>query len=426
MIMSVWGLALCGYTPLVPGTAVTVTPSDARLIYEGRWEARDGSRVADWPCTGVRLVVESTSDEGAVHIAWRGVRTRILAAVSWASNNSRVSETVLKGSATDWPLWFGKSGGAVTRSSLMLPRGRFTILLRKLTSATPYAMGIGRFFSPSLLEFYGLELDESVKLLAADEHWAPRARIRFIGASDTAGYCVDGTPETSTYETTLNGWSYSNCDSAYPGIVGRKLEAFISVQALAGAGVTQNAFANIPDAVGRLTMAHLLNRTLQTDERVWNEKLSPPNDLVVISLGGNDFNHQKVDQLPSNASFHAAYTSMLDGIFDARRTPAGEFAVAAICGMGSPDEMRYDPNNYRCRPCPHVEDAVKGYKEAHPERHLEYISIPCDGGVVSGQGDMGCAGHKNAVGQGEVADYLVPRLERLLARMRQPGEGLIT
>ena len=45
--------------------------------------------------------------------------------------------------------------------------------------------------------------------------------------------------------------------------------------------------------LGRLTLPDYYNRTMQSDDSpktVWNPELFEP-DLVVISLGGNDYNH---------------------------------------------------------------------------------------------------------------------------------------
>ena len=49
------------------------------------------------------------------------------------------------------------------------------------------------------------------------------------------------------------------------------------------------------------------NRTLETAETpLWDFTAQQPN-LVVISLGGNDYNHQK-GNTPSNQTFNAAYS----------------------------------------------------------------------------------------------------------------------
>ena len=72
----------------------------------------------------------------------------------------------------------------------------YTISLRKLSTAEPFAPGVAtHFFKPSTFEFFGVELNEGARL--GDAPKAAEHRIQFLGASDTAGYCIDGTPKTS-------------------------------------------------------------------------------------------------------------------------------------------------------------------------------------------------------------------------------------
>ena len=69
--------------------------------------------------------------------------------------------------------------------------------------------------------------------------------------------------------------------------------------------------------MGKLTLPDFYNRTMESDDNpatLWNpEKFVP--DLVVISLGGNDYNHQGGD-VPSNATFNQAYEDFMLRIFD--------------------------------------------------------------------------------------------------------------
>ena len=89
--------------------------------------------------------------------------------------------------------------------------------------------------------------------------------------------------------------------------------------------------------------------------------------------------------------------------------------IAAVCGMGDPTEAARDPDNDRCSPCPHVEDAVNSFKQKYGDQYsVEYTFIPCDGTVVTGTDDIGCAGHKNRLGQQQVADFLVPKLKTMM------------
>ena len=103
-------------------------------------------------------------------------------------------------------------------------------------------------------------------------------------------------------------------------------------------------------------MADLHSRTLQSQEKPqWNySKETAGADLVVVSLGGNDYNHQK-GKVPDDAAFAEAYATFLDGLYaQYERSGRDELVVVSVCGQGSPAEAAYDPDNNRCRPCPHV------------------------------------------------------------------------
>ena len=183
-------------------------------------------------------------------------------------------------------------------------------------------------------------------------------------------------------------------------------------------------------------MPDLWNRTLQTrapgDKKgggvAWNFSAHPAPDAVVVSLGGNDFNHQG-GHVPSNTSFDQHYEHFIGRIFGAydhdhaehassggSSAAAGGTHVVALCGMGDPEEAKTDPDNNRCRPCPHVEAAVAAFAAANPtlKQRLHYIFVPCDGSVVTGDGDIGCNGHKNRAGQLEVARFVAPKLGEIL------------
>ena len=367
--------------------ARAVAPADPRIVYEGRWLFEDGVATADWPCSSLRFGVVNAS---RFSVTWRGARTRLLA-TAFDASGAVLAEHELVGPSVELPF------AAPQKDDVALPAGAARVALRKLTSATPYSAGVGKVL-PSVVELHGLD----VPGLAAAAP-APR-RVDFVGASDTAGYCVDGTVNTSSVADKLLGWEYANCAYGYPGVLGRALGADVSVQALAGAGLTQNANAASPWQIGEATMAELFTRSLQTRNESWDGDAP---DLAVVSLGGNDFNHQDGD-VPSNETFAAAYAALLDRIF-----AGGAPAVAAVCGMGSPAEAAFDPDNNRCKPCPHVEGAVEAYRTANPARRAAYVFVPCDGTVVTDHGDIGCDGHKNRAGQAEVARFLEPKLREI-------------
>jgi len=84
--------------------------------------------------------------------------------------------------------------------------------------------------------------------------------------------------------------------------------------------------------------------------------------------------------------------------------------------MGSPNEAQEDPDNSRCSPCPHVDDALKDFIVKYKDlaKNIHHLLIPCDGSVVTGVDDIGCQGHKNEKGQKKVADFIQPHLDSIL------------
>lgn len=172
----------------------------------------------------------------------------------------------------------------------------------------------------------------------------------------------------------------------YSAVLARQFDAALSVQAISGIGLTQNANAAEQWQMGALAMPPYFQRTLQQrSEPLWD--FDKRFDLVLVSLGGNDYNHQN-GHVPTNASFSKAFEHFADFVL----THTGNTSkLVAVCGMGSPLDVQRDPDNNRCRPCPHVQEAVETMAWHRPEvaHRLSYIFIPCNGTVVTGEGDIG-------------------------------------
>ena len=229
------------------------------------------------------------------------------------------------------------------------------------------------------------------------------------------GYCADGTPDNdATIDVYLGGYKYDNCELAYPGLLAVRLDAEYYVEAIAGIGLTQNAGGSSHVAeMGPLPMPDLYNRTIQLlAEPVWDFSVYQPH-MVMISLGGNDYNHQD-GNVPSNETFSLAMEEFFLSIFN--KYDGEALNIVSICGMGDPLEAAYDPDNNRCRPCPHVHNGVTAFKQSYFSyaKQVHYIEVPCDGSVVTGVDDIGCMGHKNRLGQNEVADFLLPRVKEIM------------
>lgn len=242
---------------------MAVLPTSGRLLFEGRWLHSASWSEADWPCASVRFAVHAGTEGATLRVSWDGVRTRIRARVSSAGGEH--ASSIWEGPELHEPFH------STHANPLLLPPGRSLVSLRKLGSATPYSTGIAStLFRPSLFRFRGLKLvsgHASVEL----PHPLPVRHLEMIGASDSAGYCVDGTPSMNSIESELFGWRYSDCDGTAAAELARRLNASLSVQALPGSGLTQNANARKKWQMGTQTMADLYTRTLQTNASShWN------------------------------------------------------------------------------------------------------------------------------------------------------------
>ena len=417
--------------PMSVRRSPAILPDNQLLRYEGRWTKESKVASADWPCSTLKFGINATTP-GDIKVFWAARLTRLsFTVLAVDPKQVLINDVVDSTSSIDNGLEFdseqmendehvlpsiarvGVLHGTM-RSTIKIDRpGSFVVAVRKLTQAAPYGPGIGKVLGSSTLQFKGVDLSSGLEITPPP---TKARRITFIGASDTAGWCVDGSPSTPKLDYTLKGFMFTNCDGSYAAELGRRFEADISVQAFAGAGVTQNANAAQQWQLGPRPMPELYNRTRQMVKgSYWNEP--PPQNLVFVSLGGNDYNHQN-GNVPSNITFMRGYASLLDRLFSGEGLGNGTYdaKIISICGMGSPEESKYDPDNTRCKPCPHVQQAVESYRDMHPDRRVDFILVPCDGSVVNGTaaGDIGCAGHKNLQGQQKVADFLTPKVASIM------------
>ena len=421
---------------------VVVGPGDGRLRYEGRWAVtydNDGqlNYNADWPCSALSFTVQTPAAAANttfnVSVLWLAARVRVNVTVHREATGATVWNDTLYGPWVVLPI----GPIPIKQTAIPIPPSatgtRFVVTLRKLTTAFPFGAGIGaELLPPSVVNWYGLGpfqgLPNATDATGVVVPLAKKTRrYEAIGASDTAGYCVDGNGTGIPY---LTGWEYVNCDMAYPQRLADKFGAAVSVQAISGTGMVQNAAAKDPWQMGTVPLPGYFNRTLQSSQwgnyapnpfNVWNfsgvvDRGNAP-DLVTVSLGGNDYNHQHGD-VPSNATFTAHYDAFLTKITKEFYPTDATKAIVAVCGMGDPIERKKFPDNNRCRPCPFVEQAVAAFKadpaNAVVQAKVHYMFVPCDGSVVTGEGDIGCDGHKNRVGQAEVADFMAPRIAAIM------------
>lgn len=166
-----------------------------------------------------------------------------------------------------------------------------------------------------------LDSDLSIKSITTDGSFAPPSedkelKIQFIGASTMTGYGNMAT-SPSTSKTTLN----SNGLLAYPALTSYMLNAEYSIVAASGWGISRgwntggaiDPIRNIPNAFDYLAINP--SATILTDIP-WNQSDFVP-DIIVVSLGANDFNSTNYNSLSGSAQedlvalFISEYTSFL-------------------------------------------------------------------------------------------------------------------
>ena len=157
--------------------SLVISPQDPYLVYSGRWRVTDeGHKEADWPCTSIKFRVNSLTNKTSVDFIWSSVRVHLNVTV-WNEQGGDITSLVLEG-----PVW--KEQDVTSRLDFINP-GKYLVIIRKLTCATPYGMGIGsKLIKESALTFKRLILSSGLELTKVD---SPKRRIEFIGASDTQG-----------------------------------------------------------------------------------------------------------------------------------------------------------------------------------------------------------------------------------------------
>mmetsp|Transcript_4169 Transcript_4169/g.5660 ORF Transcript_4169/g.5660 Transcript_4169/m.5660 type:complete len:415 (-) Transcript_4169:226-1470(-) len=381
----------------------TYLADDRRIHYEGRWDfiAQEGTGIniaqADWGCTAVHFQVAAFHDSSRVF------------SVSLMSIFSRISVKVTRFDGKVVHEDIIDQFGPVDYQIRLKTKGKYMVSFRKLTQPAPFGYGIGlELAGSSRVQLINVSTRRGVRLM----QYKPQTtrRIQFIGASDMAGFCVDGTPDTPSDVATQASFMVTNCDEALPGLISEEFNAETSVQAESGIGVFQNALGSVnASLLGPFQMPELFPRTISVQEEpVYDSSLFEP-DLVVISLGGNDFNNNPFP--PEVSTFIDAYENFLLQVLDS--FPENPPTIVSICGQGSPEDL-LNPFNNRCGPCPFVEEAALAFQTKYPDTNTHYIFVTCDGSIVTGVDDIGCESHKNALGQSRVAEFLVPQLKDIM------------
>ena len=377
--------------------ALCVVPAtDPRISFSGGRIQRvptDGSVRFDWPCVTLRVSVNATAVPASSIV-------QVGALMDGAGNRFQATMEHLNGTVVSTSVISTRKRNTTVAIAHVPGGAAVTVLLRKLTSAQDdgHVPGV---LAQGVVHFYGIALNTPGARLESSSSSSSKRRLEFFGASDTAGFGVDGYPDPGKLTCLTHMPRYENCAEAYSAELARRTGAELHLQAIAGKGLLRNAVNLLPSGP---TIPQLLNRSIATDagsDAAWDFTSWVP-DAVVLSVGGNDYNNP---EKPSEAEFAAGYASMLKALLSYYSAAPRVPVLVSVCGGGSPS----DPS--RNRACPFVRNASDAFQRAQPSSKVAYIEIPV--GVVP-DGFSGCLGHHNATGQSLVASYLEPKLRKIL------------
>jgi len=375
-----------------------IPPSAEEISYEGRFfhDKQESKAFFDWSCTTFRFSVVELRAASAdlVKVALEGGNHRFQLKVQIQDN---ITSTIFT------------TSNKATNYTVKLPlEGTYQITLKKLTESTFDARIPSHFGSISLhtAVFHGIYLEGENKLAMTSD--VRSRKIEFYGASDTAGFGADGYPNPGTFSCFSKMNEYENCAESFSGQLAEKFNAQIHLQAMAGRGLVRNADEWVPFLSSGPTIPEAANRTICADSdpgKVWNFSSWVP-DLVILSLGGNDYNNIKK---PVESIFVQAYIRFLEYIYQSYKPNLP--TIINICGGSSPSD------HSRNRACPFVSNASSTYNTKYPSFPVHYVELPLD---IVPDDDIACMGHHNADGHKHIVDYLTPKIESIMQWTSSP------
>lgn len=267
--MAVTALAVFSFFAASCSEAVMVPPSDENIQYFGRWEMVDDACQTGYGATYIKANFYGT-----------GITAYTSGKMSWWRCSIDGGELQK----------FDPAQGEIVLAE-GLPLGEHSIFL---TRSTEGEFGIN--------EFKGFNVHQG-HMLPPDR--VKQRRIEFVGDSITAGACNDGPQSAAWYDKQDNNMSFA------PQLA-RMLDADYSVTAKSGEGVLRNYGEIDPPYRG----VHTADRypwsfyygTFDDDNKKWNFDKFPV-DLVIVSIGTNDFSWNK--PLPDKTMFIGKYKELI-------------------------------------------------------------------------------------------------------------------
>lgn len=209
-------------------------------------------------------------------------------------------------------------------------------------------------------------------------------KLLFIGDSITAAYGVEGSNEFCHYSA-----STQNVLDSYAFLVAQNVNAFAHTLAWSGKGVVRNYGDVNPTSVDPMPIYY--NRTFASSSdpsNYWNPSNYIP-DIVIISLGANDYSTQPN---PSDYDFQNGLTNFISVI----RNDYQNIQILLLCEPGS--------NGNQC----------SNIQKVSENTGVFYVKVP-DDVVVS----FGCDYHPSIQAQINMANVVTPVVQDILSKVKK-------
>jgi len=299
-----------------------------------------------------------------------------------------------------------------------LASGNHTVVMRKITEDNGdnvdddnvQGMGMGMGGKAAYLTFAGFEITGNNKQLFT---WGQRPqpaarRLEFIGDSDTAGWCADGSPQTND-----NPDSYQDAWDTWAQQIARNVSADVMVEAVSGFGVTKKSSP----------IQAILDYTLGFDkDKTWDYSQWIP-DAVVILIGPNDEvplsaaggNVTKWNELKSS-KFIASYLQLMEMVATNYKGAATPPKMVHVCGgslngLDPCDDIKTANNQFNSGS---GTNGIKGYFTSITTQHWDLINGKGGNGKSGKTPYNGCDGHYNIKGHGILAGDIIPQFKKIM------------
>jgi len=223
-------------------------------------------------------------------------------------------------------------------------------------------------------------------------------RLEFIGDSDTAGWCADGSPSSNDKPDKVEDASQTWAQQ-----IARNVSADVMVEAISGYGVTKSS----------TPIQGLLDNTLGFDSQYkWDYGLWTP-DAVLILIGPND--EMKLSGLSGSKNFISAYVELLNMVATNYKSAVVPPKIVNVCG-GSLNGLD---------PCDDIQTAIKQFNgNGQSKVKAYYTSIAQNNWkMINGHENNekkgktiynGCDGHYNVKGHGVLAGDIIPQFKQIM------------